>query len=181
MLSAFGLFLTPPLVAYSFRRKSKLLSLAILITWLNSLCPIVTTILITVTQPQNTNMIQAATLDHKTDASLPYLTSNYRQIGSLHGIGTSWQGLDYAAPCGTKLVAPITGTVTSKGVDSYCGQWGCNNTFIVMRGDNGQEVLMMHGDYLVPVGTRIYQGKTHIGNEASNGNSSMCHTHFTIR
>lgn len=87
-----------------------------------------------------------------------------------------FKGSDWSGGCGAELYAPITGFVTQVGIDNYCGSHGCNNTFVMLQNAHGTQVIMLHGDYIVTTGTPILKGKTLIGYEASNGNSTGCHT-----
>ena len=75
MLTAFGLFLTPPITALWIKRKSRLLALAIMFTWLVSVCPVMITVAITVIQLSNTKPIQTASVS--TPGSKPLKVSWY--------------------------------------------------------------------------------------------------------
>jgi murein DD-endopeptidase MepM/ murein hydrolase activator NlpD len=99
----------------------------------------------------------------------------------LHGVG-DWPGRDWLAPCGTPLYAPISGVVVRKGTDSYVGPYGANNSYLALKNKPlGLEVVMMHGDYIVEVGQEVVQGRTVVGVERSNGNSTDCHTHLSVK
>lgn len=110
------------------------------------------------------------TSQSETVVSLPYHTEAY-QTGTkgVHDNGARDYMTD--AGCGAPLFAPLTGTVTEVGVD------GMGNTYVRMS-DGTNDVLMMHGDYVVGVGDHIQRGQTLIGHENTHGNSSHCHTHF---
>ncbi len=111
---------------------------------------------------------------------LPYASPVQPRLVQNGMHGENWPGRDYATPAGTPLVSPVTGTVIRKGTDSYCGPFGCYNTFVLFEADDGTQVMLMHGNYTVQVGDRVKQGQS-IGSEASNGNSTEPHTHISIK
>jgi murein DD-endopeptidase MepM/ murein hydrolase activator NlpD len=178
----------PPVLAWLLQkyfspfRRARLFWLTIGV-WFLSLLPacslVVEAVIVAALEGQERPFVAMASARPSTGVNLPYALP-HREIGSLHGLGTSWEGRDYSAGCGAALLAPITGQVVARGTDSYCGPHGCNNSYLTIRGD-GVEVLMMHGDYSVGVGQPVIAGLTRVGSEASNGNSSECHTHFTLR
>ncbi len=108
--------------------------------------------------------------------SLPYSTS-YRAIDLVHD-PVPFKGSDYASFCGDTLYAPQNGWVSSVGTNGFCGEYGCGNTFIEFENEVGTETVMLHGDYILQLGDTVRRGQTIIGYEASNGNSSGCHTDF---
>ncbi len=108
--------------------------------------------------------------------SLPYSTP-YR-VTDLVSHPTPFKGNDYASFCGDTLYAPQNGWVSNIGTDGFCGQYGCGNTFIEFENEVGTETVMLHGDYILRQGDTVRRGQTIIGYEASNGNSSGCHTDF---
>lgn len=117
----------------------------------------------------------------QTAVSLPYAPGQpYHQSQGWHGEG-NWEGRDYSAGCGVKLYAPLTGTATAVGFDGFIGKYGRNNSFIIFNDGRGREVVLLHGEYEIEPGTAVVAGVTEIGREASVGNSSGCHTHFTLR
>jgi murein DD-endopeptidase MepM/ murein hydrolase activator NlpD len=111
--------------------------------------------------------------------TLPYKPGTDYHLVSNGYHGPHPHGRDYASACGTALYAPLTGWVDRTGTDSYQGPNGSNNTFIAFT-DGRAEVLFMHGDYVLGAGDRVVQGETLIGHEASQGNSSQCHTHYSL-
>jgi murein DD-endopeptidase MepM/ murein hydrolase activator NlpD len=111
---------------------------------------------------------------------LPYAPGIAWQTQGYHG-HSNWQGRDYKAGCGQGLYAPLTGVVTAKGFDGFVGPYGRNNSYIKFDDGQGMEVLLLHGEYSARVGEQVFAGHTRIGTEASVGNSSGCHTHFTLR
>ena len=93
-----------------------------------------------------------------------------------HGIA-GFKAFDIVAPglCGDTLLAPLTGVV------SYVGDDGLRigNTMLTIRGVSGAEkVSLLHGNYDVRVGDVVIAGWSRIGTEASNGNSTGCHSHY---
>lgn len=117
------------------------------------------------TQPEEGRMV-----------SLPY-KGDYR-LTDYNPRPIPFKGHDWSGGCGAELYAPITGFVTHVGNDGYCGAYGCNNSYIMFQNPYGTQVVMLHGDYTVPTGTPTKRGQTLIGYEASNGNSTGCHTDF---
>lgn len=81
---------------------------------------------------------------------------------------------DWAAGCGTPIYSPVPGKATV----TYVGDDGLNvgTTMIVIEGAGGK-VTLLHGDYTALQGSTVVGGVTQIGSEASNGNSSGCHSH----
>jgi len=104
---------------------------------------------------------------------LPYGVGKYRLVRNGYH-GPHPRGRDFASQCGTPLYAPLSGHVARRGVDSYL------NTYIVFADGQGLEVLYLHGEYLLGAGEKVVQGQTPVGFEASMGNSTECHTHYSI-
>lgn len=112
---------------------------------------------------------------------LPYRIE-FSQTQGMHGGGLP--GRDYAVECGTPIYAPINGEIAALGLDGFVGPHGSNNSFVKIDGIGnhaGIQIIMLHGEYNVSVGDKLIQGVTNIGREASVGNSTGCHTHFTMR
>ena len=112
---------------------------------------------------------------------LPYRIESV-ETQAMHG--GALPGRDYHVQCGTPIYAPITGKVTAIGHDGFVGPHGSNNSFIKISGAGvhaGIEITMLHGEYDVAIGDDLIQGVTNIGREASIGNSTGCHTHFTMQ
>jgi len=112
---------------------------------------------------------------------LPYRIKSTHTQG-MHG--GDLPGRDYAVECGTPLYAPITGEVVAVGHDGYVGPHGSNNSFVKIVGGGihaGIEIILLHGEYDVAISDDVLQGATKIGREASIGNSSGCHSHFTMK
>ncbi|RMG89620.1 MAG: hypothetical protein D6706_21025, partial [Chloroflexi bacterium] len=114
------------------------------------------------------------------DLIMPYEPGSYyvKLNNGFHGDGY-WQGVDFIAACGTQLVAPISGEVVDVGRDSYCGQFGCGNTYLHIRNESW-DVMFLHGLYTVEPGQIVTIGEP-IGVTASIGNSSECHDHISLR
>lgn len=108
---------------------------------------------------------------------LPYSTTP--RLTANNASPVPFKGVDYATFCGDTLYAPQTGWVSRKGVDRFCGAYGCYNTYIEFQNEAGVRTVMLHGDYdAVEVGDFVARGVTVVGTEASNGNSTGCHTDF---
>lgn len=84
---------------------------------------------------------------------------------------------DWKAGCGTPLYSPVPG----QAIVTYNGDDGLGNgtTMITIDGAGGK-VTLLHGNYTVRPGTAVIGGKTQIGTEASNGNSTGCHNHVIV-
>jgi hypothetical protein len=86
-------------------------------------------------------------------------------------------GIDYAAPAGTRVLAPADGTVSFRG---WKGGYG--NAVMVMH-DNGVETLYGHLSAFVEgvdVGTRVGAGSV-IALVGSTGHSTGPHLHYEVR
>lgn len=108
-----------------------------------------------------------------------------RCIGFGSGCLAGWHGLeynlparDYVAGCGAEVLAPIDGVVNANSFDGACGQYGCNNSYLTITGER-LKVWLLHGHWTPHPGETVQAGQV-VGTEASLGNSSGCHTHFTI-
>lgn len=87
----------------------------------------------------------------------------------------SWHnGVDFAAPAGTTILATKSGTVTTA---AYAEAWGY---YIVINHGDGFSSLYAHQPYLIlSVGDFVTQGQT-IGYVGSTGWSTGPHLHFSI-
>ena len=86
-------------------------------------------------------------------------------------------GIDYAAPQGTRVLAP------SDGVVSFRGWKGGYGNAVMVTHDNGMETLYGHLSAFisgVDVGTRVNAG-TVIGLVGSTGHSTGPHLHYEVR
>lgn len=86
-------------------------------------------------------------------------------------------GIDYAAPTGTKIIAPSDGTVTFTG---WKGGYG--NTIMLVH-ESGMETLYAHMSAFISgvnVGTRVKAGDV-IGLVGSTGRSTGPHLHYEVR
>lgn len=167
----------PPVLAwlarrYSWRFRAARLFWIVIGVWFLSLLPACGLIV---------EAALVAAMEAETAVSLPYAPdAYYSETQHMHGSG-AWRGRDYSAACGTPLYAPMNGVVIANGFDFFSGPWGSNNSYLIISDGNGREVLLLHGEYTVTPGTAVRRGVTQIGREASIGNSSGCHTHFTLR
>lgn len=92
-------------------------------------------------------------------------------------------GYDFITTMGAPLVSPMSGTVKT------CASAGCidgvGNPYIeiVRTLDDGRvlSIVMMHGNYQVTPDGAVTRGQSSLGTEASNGNSTAPHTHFSVR
>lgn len=108
-----------------------------------------------------------------------------RCVGLGPGCAAGWHGLeynlparDYVAGCDTPVLSPIDGTVVANSFDGACGIYGCNNSYLTITGAR-LKVWLLHGHWTPQPGETVQAGQI-VGTEASLGNSSGCHTHFTI-
>ena len=86
-------------------------------------------------------------------------------------------GIDYAAPQGTRVLAP------SDGVVSFRGWKGGYGNAVMLTHDNGMETLYGHLSAFisgVDVGTRVNSGAV-IGLVGSTGHSTGPHLHYEVR
>lgn len=92
---------------------------------------------------------------------------------------TPFKGVDYSQGCNSPILSPIIGTVTAVGFDGYVGQYGSNNSYLIIS-DGQREIIFMHGRYTAVINQSVEKGQL-IGYEASIGNSTGCHTDISIR
>jgi len=93
---------------------------------------------------------------------------------SLHG----HNGVDFAAPIGTKIVASAPGTVIISRTGGWNGGYG---NYIVISHPNGTQTLYAHtSKNLISVGKYVAQGDT-IALVGSTGKSTGPHLHFEVR
>ena len=123
----------------------------------------------TVTSNQSQQELTATT-------SFIYRPGTWQMTQDWHG--TALPGKDYAAGCGTTIMAPISGIVTQNGRDKYCGPFGCYNTVLTIENSN-YKITLLHGQYSVQAGTSVTAGQR-VGRERSIGNSSGCHSHLSV-
>lgn len=82
-------------------------------------------------------------------------------------------GIDYGLPCGTPVVAPISGTI------SYFNDPGGYGNAVFIRGE-GVEVVLGHLSSVSRKSGNVSEGEQ-IGNSGTTGNSTGCHLHFGVR
>jgi LysM repeat protein len=101
------------------------------------------------------------------------LTAGRRSQG-LHG----YNGVDYATPTGTPILASASGDVIISRNSGWNGGYG---NYIVIKHDNGTQTLYAHNNSnIVYSGQRVIQGQV-IGYVGSTGRSTGPHVHFEIR
>lgn len=120
--------------------------------------------------------VQAAQARYEVVALVP----SEARITSLPQQPTAWKGVDYAMGCGAAILAPVAGTVVEVGFDGFVGEYGSNNSYLIIEAGDGREVILLHGEYTAVVGTAVGVGDV-VGYEASVGNSTGCHTDISIR
>jgi len=100
--------------------------------------------------------------------------SGYRKSRGLHGNN----GVDWAAPRGTSVVASAAGTVT---IAKYGGWNGGYGQYVVIRHNNGTQTLYAHMSAVaVYPGQQVVAGQL-VGRVGSTGNSTGNHLHFEVR
>lgn len=99
-------------------------------------------------------------------------------LAGWHGLEYNLPARDYVAGCGSEVLAPIDGLVLANAFDNACGIYGCYNSYLTIAGDR-LKVWLLHGHWTPQPGDHVQAGQV-VGTEASLGNSSGCHTHFTI-
>lgn len=143
-----------------------------------------------VTPPSNIPANLKGEYTHRDIAELLYKddVAQLRQAGGLHGLD-GFKGYDFNTECGDILYSPLPGlgVVTYNALDGYVGPHALDrngdgakdeNTMITIKGDAGT-VTMFHGKYTkVRPGDEVIGGVTPIGYNASEGNSTGCHTHL---
>ena len=86
------------------------------------------------------------------------------------------QGVDYADPAGTPVVAPQGGTV----VANTMGEYGYGPNLVLVKMSNGLIELFGHmKDSLVSVGQTVKAGQV-VGDVGSLGNSTGPHLHYGV-
>ncbi len=112
----------------------------------------------------------------KTVASGYYVRpiSGGRRTQGIHG----YNGVDLAAPVGTKIVASAAGKVIVSRSSGYNGGYG---NYVVVSHPNGTQTLYAHmSETAVVVGAQVAQGQV-IGYVGNTGRSTGPHVHFEIR
>jgi murein DD-endopeptidase MepM/ murein hydrolase activator NlpD len=89
--------------------------------------------------------------------------------------GNWHNGVDYGLPCGTPLLAPLSGTVQESGWDDS----GFGNRVLINHG-GGLLTLCGHMSVLsVGTGQQV-STRQRLGLSGSTGNSTGCHLHFSV-
>jgi len=100
--------------------------------------------------------------------------SGYRKSRGLHGNN----GVDWAAPKGTPVVASAGGTVT---IAKYGGWNGGYGKYVVIKHGNGTQTLYAHMSSVdVYSGQQLVAGQL-VGRVGTTGNSTGNHLHFEVR
>jgi hypothetical protein len=104
------------------------------------------------------------------------ISSKFGPRQSPGGIGSrNHMGLDIAAPIGTGVIAPVSGTVTS------AGNRGGYGNLITLQGNDGVEYRFAHLNSIdVKPGMAVNAGSM-IGTVGNTGNSTGPHLHFETR
>lgn len=124
----------------------------------------------TVTRDTSTGTL-GAPLTQMTTAS-PF---GYRVSPITGGYGEFHRGQDYAAQCGTSVMAAASGTVTFAGWHPYGG----GNRVVVDHG-NGLETTYNHlSSSSVTVGQKVNRGDV-VALSGTTGASTGCHLHFEV-
>lgn len=116
-------------------------------------------------------------LTMETAVSLLYMGSERTMSQGWHSSVGLPDAQDWTAGCRTPLFSPVPGVakVTHNGDDGL----SIGNTMITIEGPGGK-VTLLHGNYDVLVGSTVVGGVTRIGSEASNGDSTDCHSHVIL-
>ena len=104
------------------------------------------------------------------------LSSNYGgRTAPSEGASTNHQGVDWATPTGTAVMASGGGTVTRAG-------WGSGYGYVVyIQHEGGRETRYGHlSRVLVSVGQKVEQGEK-IALSGNTGRSTGPHLHFALR
>lgn len=97
-----------------------------------------------------------------------------RKSQDLHG----YNGIDFAAPNRTPILASASGTVIISRGSGWNGGYG---TYVVIRHDNGTQTLYAHNSQnIVYTGQYVVQGQV-IGYVGNTGRSTGSHLHFEVR
>lgn len=104
------------------------------------------------------------------------ISSGFGNRSSPGGIGsTNHKGIDIAAPIGTGVIAPVSGTVI------YAGQASGYGNYIKLRGDDGNIYEFGHLNSIgVSKGSTVNAGYG-IGTVGNTGNSTGPHLHFGVK
>lgn len=100
--------------------------------------------------------------------------ARYVRTQGIHG----YNGVDFAAPIGTPIVASAEGDVVIAKGGGWNGGYG---SYVVIQHDNGSQTLYGHmSEVDVYDGEHVQQGQV-IGAVGSTGKSTGAHVHFEIR
>lgn len=89
-----------------------------------------------------------------------------------------WNAVDFAAPCGTPILAPHSGDVIMSRTGGWYGGYG---TFAIIDYPNGTQNLLAHmSKIIIGTGWHVVQGQV-IGYIGQTGNATGCHLHIEFR
>ncbi len=92
----------------------------------------------------------------------------------LHG----YNAIDWAAPCGTPILASASGDVIMSRTGGWNGGYG---NFVIIDYPNDTQTLTAHmSEIIVGTGWHVVQGQV-IGYVGITGNTTGCHVHFEVR
>lgn len=122
--------------------------------------------------------LESEWVDHPIEGT-PNITSGFdpHRVHPIYRRARPHNGVDYAAPTGTPVIAASRGVVTHAG---WQGSWG---QLITIRHDDGSETYYAHLSRIVSglaVGTRVSAGER-IGRVGTTGASTGPHLHFERR
>jgi murein DD-endopeptidase MepM/ murein hydrolase activator NlpD len=122
-----------------------------------------------------TRAASAGTLGAPLAQLIPASPFGYRINPITGGYGEFHRGQDYAAQCGTTVMAAASGTVTFSGWHPYGG----GNRVVIDHG-NGLETTYNHlSSSNVQVGEKVSRGDA-IALSGTTGASTGCHLHFEV-
>jgi murein DD-endopeptidase MepM/ murein hydrolase activator NlpD len=107
------------------------------------------------------------------------VTDNFgpRPEAPVPGVNPIHRGTDFAASCGSPIVAAGNGTVVEAGLNGTYGNW------ILVQHPDGSSTGYAHiedGGYMVKVGDQVGVGQQ-IARAGTTGASTGCHLHFEVR
>lgn len=109
----------------------------------------------------------------------PYpITSGFGYRGSLFGLGTFHNGIDYGAPCGTPVRAIGAGVVTQTQYH-YSGALIVYINHGLVNGKSAQSWYVHLQGFAVHAGQHVEAGQV-VGYVGSTGWSTGCHLHLTL-
>lgn len=122
---------------------------------------------------------------------MPYIATPAETRWGAGAYHSAPMGRDFKAGCGATLIAPISGRVAYAGREfGFIGTHAAKkegvhryNTVLTIVGEGdyaGWRFTLLHQNNLVETGDVVIMGVTVIGREATEGNSTGCHTHISV-